>query len=119
MRLRLPDRLGFRGKTLWDWLQLMIVPAILIGVTLEFNAAQTRRDDAVAGRRLVSDRVAAENVRQDTTLNDYFKQMSDLMLTKKLLSSKALDPVASVARTVTVTALRRLNAERQGEVVQF
>src|SRR3954452_15352395 len=82
------------AKTMWDWLQLLIVPAILVGVTFVWSASQTRSDNRRAGR-----------VRQDTTLNDYISQMSDLMLTKKLLSSKSNDAVRSVARTVTLTTL--------------
>ena len=30
------------GKTLWDFLQLLIVPAILIGVSFAWSASQTR-----------------------------------------------------------------------------
>jgi hypothetical protein len=117
--MRLPDRLGFRGKTLWDWLQLLIVPAILIGVTFVWSATQTSSDNKREDRRIAADRAAAEEVRQDTTLNDYFQQMSDLMLNKKLKSSKLGDAVRSVARTVTLTTVRRLNGERRGEVVRF
>ena len=41
------------------------------------------------------------------------------MLDKKLLSSKEDDAVRAVARTVTLTALRRLDGERKAEVVHF
>ena len=30
-----------RGKTLWDWLQLLIIPAVLVGATLLFNMQNT------------------------------------------------------------------------------
>jgi uncharacterized protein YjbI with pentapeptide repeats len=96
------------GKTLWDWLQLLIVPAILIGVTFAWSATQDSRDKS-----------RADQARQDTTLNDYNQQMSDLMLDKSLLSSKPDEAVRSVARTVTLTTLRRLDGSRKGEVVRF
>lgn len=57
----------------------------------------------------------ADEVRQDTTLNDYLQQMSDLMLTRELLSSKPGDPVWSVAGTATLTALRRLDGQRKAK----
>jgi uncharacterized protein YjbI with pentapeptide repeats len=107
------------SKTLWDWLQLLIVPAILIGVTFLWSASQTRSDSRREDRRIAADRVAAEQVRRDTTLSDYFQRMSDLMLNKRLLSSKPRDAVRSVARTVTLTTLRRLDGGRKGEVVRF
>jgi uncharacterized protein YjbI with pentapeptide repeats len=96
------------SKTLWDLLQLLIVPVILVGVSLLWSASQDTRDKS-----------RADQVRQDTSLNDYFKQMSGLMLDKNLLSSKHGDPVRSVARTVTLATLRRLDGERKGEVVPF
>ena len=96
------------SKTLWDLLQLLIVPVILVGVSLWWSASQDSRDKS-----------RADQVRQDTTLNDYIQQMSDLMLNKRLPSSKRDDAVRSVARTVTLTALRRLDGGRKGEVVRF
>jgi len=106
-------------KTLWDLLQLLIVPAILVGIGLWWNASQTSRDNAREDRRIAADQAAAEQVRENGTLNSYIQQMSDLMLDKSLSSSKPGDPVRSVARTVTLTALRRLDGERKGEVVRF
>jgi hypothetical protein len=122
-----PDEHVQPAKTLWDWLQLLIVPAILIGVTFAWSALQTRSDNdredrriaadrAAADQRIAADRAAAEEVRQDATLNGYFQQMSDLMLKNKLRSSKRVAPVRSVARTVTLTTLRRLDGERKGQV---
>ena len=123
-----PDEEVQPGKTLWDWLQLLIVPAILIGVTFAWGgcdeqdnareegriAADNKRED----RRIAADRRAAEKARQDATLQSYLDQMSHLMLDKKLLS-KPSDQVRSVARTVTLTALRRLDGERKAEVARF
>ena len=37
-----PDEEVQPAKTLWDWLQLLIVPAILIGVTFAWSATQTK-----------------------------------------------------------------------------
>jgi uncharacterized protein YjbI with pentapeptide repeats len=84
------------------------VPAILVGVTFAWSYTQDR-----------SDNKRADQVRQDATLNGYFQQMSDLMLERKLLTSKEGDAVRSVARTVTLATLRRLDEERKGEVVRF
>jgi uncharacterized protein YjbI with pentapeptide repeats len=106
--MRSPGWLGFRGKTLWDWLQLLIVPAILIGVTFAWSATQSRSDNRREDRRS-----------QDATLQAYLDQMSGLMLDKRLLSSPFNAPVRSVARTVTLTTLRRLEGERKAEVVRF
>jgi hypothetical protein len=107
------------AKTLWDWLQLLIVPAILIGVTFAWSATQTRSDNRREDRRIAADRAAAEEARRDATLQAYLDQMSGLVLNKKLLTSKSGNPVRAVARTVTLATLRRLDGERKGEVVRF
>src|SRR3954447_19843647 len=114
-----PDEEVQPAKTLWDWLQLLIVPAILVAVTFAWSATQTRSDNRREDRRLAADRTGAERVRQDKTPNDYIRQVSDLMLNKKLLSSRPDDSVRSVARTLTLTTLRRLDGARKGEVVRF
>jgi uncharacterized protein YjbI with pentapeptide repeats len=116
---RVPQWTGFARKTLWDWLQLLIVPAILIGVTFAWSATQTRSDNKREDRRIAADRAAAEKARKDATLQAYLDQMSGLMLHEKLLISNEGDSVRAVARTVTLAALRRLDAERKTEVVRF
>ena len=84
-----PDEEVQPGKTLWDWLQLLIVPAILVGVTFAWSASQTRSDNKREDRRIAADRAAAEEVRRDATLQAYLDQMSGLMLDKRLLSLQA------------------------------
>src|SRR5437773_8504718 len=74
-----PDEEVQPAKTLWDWLQLLIVPAILIGITLVWSYSQARSDNKREDRRIAADRAAAEEVRQDATLNGYLTQMSGLM----------------------------------------
>jgi len=96
------------AKTLWDWLQLLIVPTILIGISLVWNAAQTSHDKA-----------AAADERQAARLNAYLNNMSNLMLHEHLLTPKMNPPVKSVAENVTSAALRRLDGEQKRQVVRF
>src|SRR5262245_60341137 len=105
---RAPNEEVRPAKTLWDWLQLLIVPAILVAVTFAWGAVQTRNDNRREDRRS-----------QDATLQAYLNEMSGLMLDKKLLASEYGDPVRAVARSVTLTVLRRLDGERKGQVVRF
>lgn len=114
-----PDEEVQPAKTLWDWLQLLIVPAILVAVTFAWSASQERSDNSREDRRIAADRVAAEEARRDATLQSYLDQMSGLMLDRNLLSARADDAVRAVAHTVTLTALRRLDPDRKAEVLQF
>src|SRR5688500_16714622 len=92
-----PDEEVQPGKTLWDWLQLLIVPANLIAVTFAWSASQTSSDNKREDRRIAADRAAAEEARQGATLQAYLSQMSALMLNKKLLTSKEGSAVRAVA----------------------
>jgi uncharacterized protein YjbI with pentapeptide repeats len=116
---RAPDEEVQPAKTLWDWLQLLIVPAILVAVTFAWSASQEQSDNRREDRRIAADRAAAAEARKDATLQGYLDQMSALMLDRNLLSAKADVAVRAVAHTITLTALRRLDPDRKAEVLQF
>ena len=62
-----------RGKTLWDWLQLIIIPLALAVAALLFNIATSRTEQ----------RIALDKHRQDS-LQTYLDHMSELLLDKHL-----------------------------------
>jgi uncharacterized protein YjbI with pentapeptide repeats len=107
------------AKTLWDWLQLLGIPVVLATLAFLLNDAQSsrelQREDQRAARQL---RTAADAERENT-LRTYLAQMSDLMLDRGLLRSNPGAEVRKVARTATLTAVRRLDGARRGLVVQF
>jgi uncharacterized protein YjbI with pentapeptide repeats len=117
------SRWGFRGKTVWDWLDLLLVPLILgiaaVGLTAWFNAQQDARQNAIEERRAEAERELAEQRAQDEALQAYFDQMSTLLLEKDLRSSEENSEVRTLARARTLTVLRRLDPDRKGSVVQF
>jgi uncharacterized protein YjbI with pentapeptide repeats len=114
-----PDEEVQPSKTVWDFLQLLIVPIMLVAIALAFNAAQSSREQRHSDAQIRADRTSAEAAREDATLDAYFGRMSDLMLDKRLLSSKPGSAVRQVARTETLASLRRLNGARKAQVVQF
>jgi hypothetical protein len=100
---------GYRyGITLWDWIKLLIVPAVIAGGGLWFNRQQRERETEIAEQRA-----------QDEALQAYLDQMSTLLLEKNLRSSEEASEVRTLARARTLTVLRRLDGERQGRVLQF
>src|SRR5215218_2210834 len=56
------------SKTLWDWLQLLIIPVVLAGVGLWFNRQQREQELQTADRRA-----------QEEALQAYLDQMSDML----------------------------------------
>jgi hypothetical protein len=120
------------AKTLWDWLQLLIVPLVLALAAFALNAAQSDRDREqekrradqerrLEERRAARDRASAEDRAREETLRTYIQQMSDLITRHGVQSSRgqAGADTATLARTLTLVALRRLDGARKGLVVQF
>jgi uncharacterized protein YjbI with pentapeptide repeats len=96
-------------KTLWDWLQLFIVPLALAAIGLWFSAQQDTRQQQLEEQRA-----------QDAALQAYLDQMSQLMLEGNLLRSSEEDSeVRTLARARTQTVLGQLDSDRKGSVVQF
>jgi uncharacterized protein YjbI with pentapeptide repeats len=106
-------------KTLWDWLQLFIVPLVLAAIGLWFAAQQDVRQQQIEEKRAKSDRQIEEQRAQDAALQAYLDQMSQLMLEGDLRSSEAGSEVRTLARARTQTVLARLDGRRKGSVVQF
>jgi len=115
------------AKTLWDWLQLFVVPLVLAVAAFALNASQQSRQQRQEDKRAASERARAEDSAREQTLRDYVQQMSQLMLDTPLgahgaqrrRSSTADRTALLVARTVTLTTLRRLDGARKGLVVEF
>jgi hypothetical protein len=106
-------------KTLWDWLQLLLIPAALTGVALLFNQWQSSRDEERAQARAAIDRELAADGQREQALQSYVDAMSDLMVAHELRSAPADSELRAVARTRTLATLRRLDGERKGILVRF
>jgi uncharacterized protein YjbI with pentapeptide repeats len=107
------------AKTLWDWLQLLGIPVVLATLAFLLNEAQSSRELQREDQRAARQRRSAADTERENTLRTYLAQMSDLMLDRRLLRSKSGADVRKVARTATLTAVRRLDGARRGLVVQF
>jgi hypothetical protein len=110
---------GFRGKTVWDWLQLLIVPLMLVAIGLGFALQQDARQQRVEDQRAEAERELAEQRAQDEALQAYLSQMGSLLLEKKLRESKSDSEVRTLARARTLTVLSRLDPSRKANVMQF
>ena len=118
-----------RGKTLWDWLQLLVVPLALAIIAFFFNRTSARTERQIAVQRYEQDRqivtqryeqdrqIAMEKQREDL-LQTYLDRMSKLLLENQLLTSPT-DEVRMVARVPTIAILFLLDARRIGNVFAF
>ena len=106
---------GFRGKTLWDWMQLLFIPVLLavgaasinwIAILNEERRAEVERETEIARAR-------------DTALQSYLDEMTKLLLDRELRISQPGEEVREVARVRTLAVMRQLDATRNGIVLRF
>jgi hypothetical protein len=93
------------GKTLWDWMQLLVIPIALAIAGLSYNLVRDRTD-----RRIAHDELQAD------VLQEYINKLSELLLDKDLDSN----PNAQYAAWMrTLAVLNRLDTVHRQSLVQF
>jgi phage terminase small subunit len=129
------------SKSLWDWLQLLVIPVVLAVAGFWFNKIQKDRDQQVeealkeseveAARALKLreekaakdrerlERESREDNQRENALQTYIDKMSELLLHEKLCDSENGDDVRNIARMRTMTVLTQLDARRIGYVFSF
>jgi uncharacterized protein YjbI with pentapeptide repeats len=119
-----------REKTLYDWLQLVIIPAVLAVGAPWLTRLQQQHDQKLADQRAKIEQEAAEKRAQtereisldnqhEKALQAYIDNMSALLLEKDLRDQVQLDKVRKIARVRTLTVLRRLDGRRKAIVLNF
>jgi uncharacterized protein YjbI with pentapeptide repeats len=120
----------FGGKTVWDWMGLLIVPIVLSLITVVFAWQQDVRQQEIEdrraqeaqkieGQRAEAERELAEQRAQDEALQAYLDQMSSLLLERDLRESEEDSEVRTLARARTLTVLERMDPSRKRAVIQF
>jgi len=107
------------AKTLWDWLQLLVIPLFLAGIAYLLSNAQTERDWRQQGQREREQRRIAATAAQEETLRGYLAQMSDLIIKHGLRRSGEGADVRNVARAATLTTVARLDGDRRGFAIRL
>jgi uncharacterized protein YjbI with pentapeptide repeats len=112
-------RTGVGDKTLWDLLQLLIVPLVLASIGFWFTAQQDANQQHIENQRAKAERELAKERAQDEALQAYLDQMSNLLLERNLRESAKDSEVRSLARARTLTVLSRLDSARKERLLQF
>jgi hypothetical protein len=79
---------GFSGASLWDWLDLLIVPVILGIGGIWFQRAQRRLELGSQEAQRKRELEIQNQHTQDVALQTYFDQIGHLLLEKALLNTK-------------------------------
>ena len=73
-----------RPKTLWNWLDLLLVPVVLAAAGAVLNDAQSKREEAQAEERAKTDRAISLDAQRERTIQDYLTSMTALILERIL-----------------------------------
>lgn len=106
--LNWPSWTGFQQKTLWDWLELLIIPAVISFGAFLLNQNQKQRDQ-----------IKTEEITRENSLQQYLDKMTELLLDDQRGFSNESSNERYMARTRTLTVLRGLDGDRKGIVVRF
>lgn len=98
----------FREKKLWDWLQLLIIPAILAVAAWILNKVQKQSEND-----LETDR------QRQSAMESYFDKMTKLLLEDNLRKSPQDSEARIIARTLTLGMFKVLDTGRKAQVLQF
>lgn len=107
------------AKTLWDWLQLLVIPVFLAGIAYLLSNAQTERDRRHQDQREREQRRIAATAAQEERLRGYLAHISGLILQHGLQRSGKGADVRDVARAATLTTVARLDGDRRGFAVRL
>jgi len=110
---------GLRGKTLWNWLELFIIPSVLTFALLWFNLSENERARNAEDQRALNQLKIEEERAKESALQLYLDRMTELLLERKLRTSERDDEVRSVARARTLTVLSQLDGRRKGFLLRF
>lgn len=109
---------GVKEKKLWDFMQLLLFPALLAIGGFWLNQQAAERQDSLSQQRRQQDQQLADDKAKQDTLVKYLDQMAD-SLKDGLLRAKPSTEKFIIAQARTVTVLQSLDRRRQQLVIQF
>lgn len=109
---------GFQTKTLWDWMDLLIIPIVLALGAFFLNRSERAVERENTNKRTELEREATKDRQREAAFQSYIDRMSELLLEKKLLTTNAQE-VRDIARTLTLSVMRGLDKGRNKLIIQF
>jgi hypothetical protein len=104
-----------REKTLWDWMELLIVPLVLAGGAFWFNWSQRKAEKRIEDRRSETEQDIAARNRREASLQAYLDKLTEVLIEDGLTKPGVKDLI----RARTFTTLRTLDPVRKGLLLTF
>lgn len=110
------------GRTLWDWVDLLLTPVAVAAAGWWFIRAQRKHQSKIAHQQQRFDRLLERDRQRQEALEQYQGRMTELLVERGLGQPEPAvhnGEVARLARTLTLNALRDLDSRRNRLVVKF
>src|SRR5215216_5739132 len=109
-----PEWIGVADKTLWDWMQLLIVPLILAGGGFLLNSRTQRyHEELVQQYETQREEMAAIQRAQDEALRTFLDHMNRLIMEGNLMEEPENSQVRRLAQAWTLQTLLGLDRDRK------
>ncbi|MHB8856485.1 MAG: pentapeptide repeat-containing protein [Bellilinea sp.] len=95
-------------KTLWDWLDLLIIP-----IALAYIAFYLRKNEALTVQK------EADEHYKEQAINSYFQHIQDVLLTLNLEDAGIKQDASVISTARTLTLLQTLDPDRKSLVLKF
>ena len=96
------------ATTVWEWLTVLTISAVITVVALIFTARQAQQQRETQFQQA-----------SDDALQAYYDEMSTLLIEEDLRTSPEDSEARTLARSRTLTILSRLDPERRSRILQF
>jgi hypothetical protein len=110
---------GFSDKTLWDLIEIIVVPLTLAWVVVYLNRASRERELRIAEQAHKDDQQMSLDRNREATLQNYLAQMGKLLMDNGPVKIRAESEIRNVARAWTMTTVGILDGKRKGYLLQF
>jgi uncharacterized protein YjbI with pentapeptide repeats len=116
-----------RRKTLWDWMDLLLVPLMIAGIASWFTWWQNNSQQALEARQRAQEQALLvrqiaqlqESQAQYSALQSYIDQMTQLINERNLSGSEEGDRVFTLAQARTTTTIMQLDGEQNQALTRF
>jgi hypothetical protein len=109
---------GYPKRTPWDWVDLLIVPIVLAVGGYLFTHSENLRAQRIAKRRAKTDREIAAQRAQETALQAYLEQLTQLV-GAGLRDKDRCSPIRLLARGRTLHVFWQLDPKRKRALLQM
>jgi hypothetical protein len=111
----LSDSSYVRGKTLWDWMDLLFIPLFLALGVFILQRSERALERRAAEQRAKLEREIAKDRQQEAGLQAYLDRMTELLLDEKLQQNNR-EKALNMMRVRTLTALREGTTHTESEL---